>query len=277
MSDSDPKREPKLYAFSCGTNDPEDARNIFAPSHARAMREFLSQSLNGNSPEVSRKPSYDEYAPGPVPAMTLLEEGWYYECSGCSRRIAFDEPSFENTSDEELRRIAERNAEVRRDMAAFLAENPEPPKVDEALPHPEKWKLRNDREAWHKQRYLIEIHRIDPPLSRVSIRIHGDTVFCDHVCQMKHVDQVADINLSHADAEKEAARRWPGAPSYASKRYPYTEPNVVFRPEGFESDVVWRVKEDENLMIPADMPRWNSLYGVADDGETGNGEGQDDQ
>jgi hypothetical protein len=275
---TDQRTAPVLYAFSCTTNDPEDARTVFAPSHARARREYLGEGISGGSAEIRRKPSFDQYSPGPVPAMALLEEGWYFECSGCSRRISMDEPTFENATKEELSRIAARNAKVRRDLKAFESANPEPPKVDESLSHPDKWNLRRERETWHRRRHDINLHHIDPPLSRMSIRVDGDYVFCDHVCQMKHLDGIADIDLAHEDAEIEAERRWPGAPSYTSKRYPYLDPNVHFRPEGFEHDVTWRVETDDVLVHPVDMEGWNALEAALEhEGESKDGASQDDR
>lgn len=40
-----------------------------------------------------RKPEFDQFAPGPVPPMTLLENGWWFDCHNhaCQRRVSFDD------------------------------------------------------------------------------------------------------------------------------------------------------------------------------------------
>lgn len=37
--------------------------------------------------EPARVPEYDHYAPGPVPAIDLLHDGWWFECHNCFTRV----------------------------------------------------------------------------------------------------------------------------------------------------------------------------------------------
>lgn len=40
--------------------------------------------------ECRRAPALDEYAPGPVSPLVLLDHGWWFECVGCNVRITAD-------------------------------------------------------------------------------------------------------------------------------------------------------------------------------------------
>lgn len=61
----------------------------FAPNNATARREGAHElDIEWESVEhCQRKPEFDQYAPGPVPPMVLLEHGWWFECHHCGRRI----------------------------------------------------------------------------------------------------------------------------------------------------------------------------------------------
>lgn len=48
-----------------------------------------------------RKPEFDQYAPGPVPPKVLIEDGWWFECFGCYRRVDGDE-AYDYDEDKEL-------------------------------------------------------------------------------------------------------------------------------------------------------------------------------
>lgn len=76
-----------------------------------------------------RQPALDAYAPGPVPPLALIDNGWWFECGNCSCRI-----DNESVEDEGLQPIeagefvfcsracwAERAAQVRRREAAIAA------------------------------------------------------------------------------------------------------------------------------------------------------------
>lgn len=151
------------------------------------------------------------------------------------------------------------NAPHRRDLAKYDAENPKPPEDSEEMSHLDRNKARWARETWHSERYRISSRIIPDVLSRKGVRAHDDAVYCDARCEQQHIQKVADVNLAHEDAEKEAERRWPGAPSYASKRWPYLDANVTFRPVGFRADVTWNVKRDEVYFFEEDRALWEAL------------------
>lgn len=63
----------------------------YATNNATARREG-ARELDLDWEEVEscqRAPGYDQYAPGPVPAAVLVEDGWYYECRGyrCNNKV----------------------------------------------------------------------------------------------------------------------------------------------------------------------------------------------
>lgn len=66
---------------------------VFARFHAQARREGSYEYGDGDwdSVECRRAPEFDQYAPGPVPILSLLEHGWWMECSECQRRIDQEE------------------------------------------------------------------------------------------------------------------------------------------------------------------------------------------
>lgn len=37
-----------------------------------------------------RVPEFDAYAPGPVPPLVLIDNGWWFECLECNRRVSLD-------------------------------------------------------------------------------------------------------------------------------------------------------------------------------------------
>lgn len=65
---------------------------IFATNSATARREGASElGTDWEGVESCRRaPHLDQYAPGPVSPMTLIEHGWWFECSHCGRRVSDD-------------------------------------------------------------------------------------------------------------------------------------------------------------------------------------------
>lgn len=63
---------------------------VFATNGATARRDGASElGTDWESIEsCCRAPHLDQYAPGPVPALTLIEHGWWFECSHCGRRVS---------------------------------------------------------------------------------------------------------------------------------------------------------------------------------------------
>lgn len=64
----------------------------FATSGAAARRQGANE-LNTDFSGIERcrrVPVLDQYAPGPVPPMALIEIGWHFECFCCSRKVNED-------------------------------------------------------------------------------------------------------------------------------------------------------------------------------------------
>src|SRR3990167_8240689 len=66
---------------------------------------------------ATRAPEFDKYPPGPVTTRQYMENGWHWECSGCSKTTYLDEAEDVTTIDEHvfcshecLRRCVERDA-----------------------------------------------------------------------------------------------------------------------------------------------------------------------
>ena len=74
----------------------------FATNNAAARRIGASQlDTDLESIEsVRRAPEFDQYAPGPVPPLTLIEQGWWIECCHCGRRV--DDGMDDELVDDEL-------------------------------------------------------------------------------------------------------------------------------------------------------------------------------
>ena len=76
----------KAYRVSDG-NDQTVIR--FATNNATARREGANE-MEVDWTEVdycSRASQYDEFAPGPVPPLVMIENGWWFECSCCGQTV----------------------------------------------------------------------------------------------------------------------------------------------------------------------------------------------
>jgi hypothetical protein len=72
-------------------DDGDETSVMFRTSSIAAKRDFA----NRNEGEISgltttRKPEWDQYAATGVPALVRIDDGWHYECQGCSCRIDND-------------------------------------------------------------------------------------------------------------------------------------------------------------------------------------------
>lgn len=87
-----PKPEKPLLAYTAYDGD-EHTVVVFAKTNAHARR--LAAGVFGYDwhevCDVRRESRFDRHSPGPVPQMALLEAGWWFECSGCGRRVANEE------------------------------------------------------------------------------------------------------------------------------------------------------------------------------------------
>jgi hypothetical protein len=64
----------------------------FATNCATARREGAS-AMDADWTDVTscrRAPQFDAYAPGPVPPLILIENGWWFECLHCSVKVDSD-------------------------------------------------------------------------------------------------------------------------------------------------------------------------------------------
>lgn len=65
---------------------------VFATNSATARREGANE-CNCDWVDVDhcrRRPALDQFAPGPVPPLALIEQGWHYECFHCGCRVDED-------------------------------------------------------------------------------------------------------------------------------------------------------------------------------------------
>lgn len=65
---------------------------VFARFHAEARRKGANEFGDGDwdSVECRRAPEFDQYAPGPISPLVLIEKGWWFECTDCSRTVNMD-------------------------------------------------------------------------------------------------------------------------------------------------------------------------------------------
>jgi len=89
MTNTAPK--PKLCFHVSGGNDPEMDMIVFARSSIEAKRDWANEHGDGDryiaGISAKRCKGWDKYAPGPVPALEMIDDGWRFECHGCYRRI----------------------------------------------------------------------------------------------------------------------------------------------------------------------------------------------
>lgn len=82
---------PQPVAFTAHDGQ-EQSVVIFATSSIAARRMGANQmDIEFDSVDFCRRSAeFDQYAPGPVPLMALVESGWWQECYGCGIRIDLD-------------------------------------------------------------------------------------------------------------------------------------------------------------------------------------------
>jgi hypothetical protein len=79
-------------AYSVLERDEWTGGIVFASRKDQAIRRATARYFDGEEPETSctRAAWADVHAGGPVPAAGMVEHGWRFECSGCSRTIDAD-------------------------------------------------------------------------------------------------------------------------------------------------------------------------------------------
>lgn len=60
------------------------ARRCYANHH-----DYPPDTLAGI--HTKRMPEWDQYSPGPVPALDMVDAGWWFECEGCNIKICSDD------------------------------------------------------------------------------------------------------------------------------------------------------------------------------------------
>jgi hypothetical protein len=91
-------KPPLAYEVSDGD---EQMVIIFASTNAAARR-LGAKEMDIDFDEVDscrRRSQYDQYSPGPVPPLVLIDNGWWFECHGCGRKICADPWDEENETD----------------------------------------------------------------------------------------------------------------------------------------------------------------------------------
>jgi len=90
----------KAYLVDC---DQENGAQLYFAETANQAKCHAANEEGIEYIEVAsclRRPQYDQYAPGPVPTKVLIEDGWFFECSGCNRRVEEDMSEIWDEDDE---------------------------------------------------------------------------------------------------------------------------------------------------------------------------------
>ena len=261
MSSASNSAQSGLKAFMCTHDDSDDhTMIIFAETASKARKEYAGAAdAEYIDARATRKPQFDQYAPGPVPVLVLLENNWWFECSGCTKRIDFTSCEFiEDYTAAEIDEECKRQAPHVYALANFDENNPRPAEPSDDASPKEKVEWRNAIDQYRRERERLSIMLPGPMLSRAGLRPHdkSGTIFCSADCEQNHAMKKALVNHAHEKAEQEAEQRWPGCPSYISKRYPYLTPSVVFRPEGLKFDAHWNGRDDTVFVAASDQLAW---------------------
>lgn len=82
----------QLKAYEVRDNHEGYCCVVFAANGATARRDGANElGTDWECIESCRRaPHLDQYAPGPVLPMTLIEHGWRFECQHCGRRVSTD-------------------------------------------------------------------------------------------------------------------------------------------------------------------------------------------
>jgi len=91
----------KCFLVDC---EQDEGSQLYFAETANQAKCYAANEAGIDYVEVTscrRRPQYDQYAPGPVPTKVLIEDGWWFECSGCSRHVSDDE-SYDYDEDKPL-------------------------------------------------------------------------------------------------------------------------------------------------------------------------------
>lgn len=110
------------------TDADEHACVRFAQHAVVARREGANElDIDFESATCSRARHFDEYSPGPVPWLVLIDHGWWCECHGCGIRIDSDHEGWVDDEVIELHPVEDGRGvyctpECRDDDVAYRAE-----------------------------------------------------------------------------------------------------------------------------------------------------------
>lgn len=94
MAEAALERGEAMTAHAYVASDCENGVVVFGQNemHARARAANLLGIEKEDIEDIQREPAFNGYAAqGHVPVLALLEQGWWYECGGCSTRVSVDE------------------------------------------------------------------------------------------------------------------------------------------------------------------------------------------
>jgi hypothetical protein len=82
----------KAYTISCPDDD-HGATVAFGETAREARQRANSDTCDCGyiNLRARRSPELDQYAPGPVPILTLMSHGWYALCPNCERQVYEDQ------------------------------------------------------------------------------------------------------------------------------------------------------------------------------------------
>lgn len=83
-------------------HDGDEGWSIQFSTHAVKARRMGANEMNVSFDEVEsckRKPGWDKYAPGPVPILATMAEGWRWSCCHCERMICEDGPDWQEAEE----------------------------------------------------------------------------------------------------------------------------------------------------------------------------------
>lgn len=97
--------QPPLRAFAV-QEDTEGTGDIHYARHDIEARKAGANEHGGDLRGITckRAPWADQYAPGPCPRLVMIDHGWWFECSGCGRKVC-DDPSVEDGERSHLKAI----------------------------------------------------------------------------------------------------------------------------------------------------------------------------
>ena len=91
----------KCFLVDCGSDNGGQLYFAETRGQAKAMAANDEDTDITGIESCNRKPQYDKYAPGPVPVRVLMADGWWFECSSCSRQV-FEGENYDYNADCEL-------------------------------------------------------------------------------------------------------------------------------------------------------------------------------